>query len=118
MSIRAHTTAQRLNDRVSFERPQRDSNGDPSSWLRLATDVHAAVDGAKASGAENVAADGTRSVGGYTVWIRADIVQRFGITIADRVVWKGRYLDIKDAPDQGLQGRLIALLCEAGVNAG
>lgn len=118
MSIRALTYAQRLNDRVHIERVQLDANGDAAGWLRVASDVHAAVDGAKANGAERFSADGTRSVGGYTVWLRSDVVQRFAVTVADRLVWKGRLLDVKDAPDQGLQGRLIALLCEAGVNAG
>jgi head-tail adaptor len=119
MSIRAHTSAQRLSDRVHLERASRDTaTGDVTGWLRLASSVQAAVDGAKARGAERVVADGTRSVAGYTVWLRADVVQRFAIAVDDRVLWKGRALDIKDAPDQGLQGRLIALLCEAGVNQG
>jgi head-tail adaptor len=122
MSIRASTSAQRLNDRVRFERAVLDDNGDITSW-RLLGECAAAVDGAKAVGAERVVADGTRSVGGYTVWVRSEIVQRWALTVADRAVWLRRrnglvYLDVKDAPDQGLRGRLIGLVCEAGVNRG
>lgn len=118
MSIRAATFAQRLNDRVTFRRPVLNADGDATGWTLIASDVHAAVDGAKASGAERAVADGTRSVAGYTVWVRSDIVERFAITVADRIEWKGKFLDVKDAPDQGLHGRMIALYCEAGVNRG
>lgn len=117
MSIRASTDARRLNDRVRFERATRDANGDVTGWTLL-KECYAAVDGAKASGAERVIADGTRSIGGYTVWVRSDIVKRFGPTVADRIVWGSRILDIKDAPDQGLSGRLIAFMCEVGANKG
>lgn len=118
MSIRAATFAQRLNDRVTFRRPVLDENGDAVDWTLIVRNAHAAVDGAKANGPERTVVDGTRSVAGYTVWVRSDVVKRFGLTVADRGEWKGRYLDIKDAPDQGLQGRLIALFCEVGVNKG
>lgn len=122
MSIRASTSAQRLNDRVRFERAVLDANGDIASWTLLG-ECAAAVDGAKAVGPERVVADGTRSVGGYTVWVRSEIVQRWALAVADRAVWLHRpnglvYLDIKDAPDQGLRGRLIGLVCESGVNKG
>lgn len=117
MSIRASTDARRLNARVRFDRAQRDANGDVTGWLPLVT-CWAAVDGAKASGAERVIADGTRSMAGYTVWVRSDIVKRFAPTVADRIVWGSRILDIKDAPDQGLSGRLIAFMCDAGANKG
>ena len=116
MSIRAATSAQRLNDRMTFSRPVLDANGDAVSWSLIASNVRVAVDGQKAN--ERTVADGLRSVGGYTVWIRSEEVKRFGLTVADRGEWKGKFLDIKDAPDQGLQGRLIALMCEVGVNKG
>lgn len=118
MSIRASTFAQRLNDRMTFRRPVLDANGDPINWQLIVRDMRVAVDGAKASGAERVSAEGTRSVAGYTVWARAEEVARFGLTVRDRGEWNGKFFDIKDAPDQGLQGRLIALFCEAGVNQG
>jgi head-tail adaptor len=117
MSIRASVFAQRLNERVWIERATRDANGDISGWSLLVA-CRAAVDGAKARDAEAVIAGGTRSMGGYTVWVRSDIVKRFEPTVADRVVWGSRYLDVKDAPGQGLPGRLIALICEAGANKG
>jgi head-tail adaptor len=118
VSIRAHASAPRLNARVTFQRAVADANGDITGWTEIVRDVHAAVDAAKASSAEREAAEGTRSVAGYTVWVRSDIPIRFGITVLDRVVWKGRFLNIRDIPDQGLEGRFIAMFCEAGVNKG
>lgn len=115
MSIRAHTSAQRLTEEVRFERKTKDANGDPTGWALLCK-CRAAVDGDKAN--ERVVADGMRSVMGYTVWVRSDIVKRFGPTLDDRIVWKGRLLDVKGIVDQGLAGRMIPLRCEAGVNPG
>lgn len=118
MSIRASTNAQRLNDRMTFRRPRLDDNGDVVEWDLVVRDMRVGVDGAKANGPERVAADGTRSVAGYVVWARAEEVQRFSLDLTCRGEWKGKYFDIKDIPDQGLQGRLLALLCEIGVNQG
>lgn len=115
MSLRAYTDARRLNERIRFERATKDANGDPTGWVPLCS-CRAAVDGARA--VERTAADGTRSVFAYTVWVRSDIVSRFGPGLDDRIVWKSRYLDVKGAPDQGLSGRLIGFGCEAGVNKG
>lgn len=123
MSIRAHTTAQRLTERVRFERPLLDANGDAAGWSPLgsSTSYAAAIDGEMAN--ERSVADGQRSVGGYTVWIRADVFQRLQLAVNDRAVWlrpnrAAVYLDIKSAADQGLRGRMIPLVCEAGVNKG
>lgn len=118
MSIRASTSAQRLNERVTVRRPVLDSNGDAVDWALVVENMRAGVDGAKASGAERVVAEGTRSVSGYTVWARAEEVARFGIDVTYRIEWRGKFLDVKDIPDQGLQGRLLALFCEVGVNKG
>lgn len=117
MSIRAYVSAQRLDEVVTVKRATRDGNGDVTSWATVVC-TRAAVDGAKASGAERFVADGVRSVSGYTVWMRADVVERFSIAVDDRIEWKSRYLDIKDIPDQGLRGRMLALFCEAGINKG
>lgn len=118
MSIRAYVAPQRLDERVTVSRPVRDANGDVTSWTPVARNVHAGIDGAKAIGAERVVADGTRSVSGYTVWMRSDVIYRFSIAVDDRIEWKGRHFDIKDIPDQGLRGRMLALFCEAGINKG
>lgn len=119
MSIRANVDARALDTRVTFERDYgtRDASGDtPQLWRPFVQDVPAKVDGAK--GSEFSASGGIVAQGVYTVWIRADIVSRFSVTAKDRIVWKGRILNIGDMPDQGLRGRLTALACTAGVNAG
>lgn len=118
MSIRAKVRAQRLNDIVTFQRVTRDEYGQVSGWTDLVRDVPAAVDGAKAFNAEKVIANGVGSASNYTVWVRSDVVDRFGPTTHDRIVWKSKVLDIKDDPDQGLRGRLIAFICQAGVSEG
>jgi head-tail adaptor len=121
MSIRSFTDGRRLDQRVDFERntPTRSSSGDSvDSWRAIARQVHAAVDGAKASAIEPQVAGEIMSQADYTIWVRADIITRFAITVADRVVWKGRAMNIKDIPDQQLRGRFMAVICIAGVNAG
>lgn len=124
MSIRASVSAQRLNDRVRFERPAIDGNGDVVGWTLLG-ECAAAIDGAttKPFNAERVVADGLRSAGYYTIWVRSEIVKRWALAVNDRITWLRRpngqvIFDIRDAPDQGLRGRLIGLYCESGVNKG
>lgn len=120
MTIRAHVNAPRLDTRVRWERNfplDTPSGGRVADW-RLLFESAAAVDGAKASGPEPLADGGIRTPRDYTVWIRADIFTRFALTPLDRGVWKGRILNIADIPDQGLRGRLIAVICRAGMNAG
>lgn len=116
MSVRAYTSAQQLDQRVRVERCRRDANGDVSAWL-LVGYARARVDGQKAT-AEPEAQGGTRSAARYTVWLRSDIMARYRITPADRLVWKQRQLNILDAADQGLAGRFVPLVCEAGINRG
>jgi head-tail adaptor len=125
VSLRAAANARRLNDRVRFERnyPTTSATGAKvDNWLPLiATGDHkcyAAVDGAKASSPEPLADGGIRTPRDYTVWIRSDIYVRFAITPLDRVVWKGRVLDIADIPDQGLQSRFTAVIARAGMTKG
>lgn len=118
MSIRAHAVAQRLNTRITFQRTVTDANGDVIGWTEIVRDIDAAVDGAKATGPEREAAEGTRSVSSYTVWVRSEVPIRFDIDVTDRILWKGKILNIRDIPDQGLEGRLVALFCEAGINKG
>lgn len=118
MSIRASTSAQRLTERMTFRRPVLNDAGDIIDWALIVRDMRVGVDGAKANGPERTVVDGTRSVAGYTVWARAEEVERFALDVTCRGEWKGKLFDIKDIPDQGLQGRLLALFCEVGVNQG
>lgn len=108
-----------MDQRVRFERnyPTQDSNGDPVPHWVAVVECWAGVDGAKAS-AEPYITDGIRSEADYTIWIRADIKERFAITVVDRVVWKDDPYDIKDMPDQQLRGRMIALMVNRGINDG
>jgi SPP1 family predicted phage head-tail adaptor len=118
MSIRANVDARRLDQRVTFQRntPAQDGAGQPvESWATV-IETWASVDGAKAS--ELTAADAVRSRMGYVVWVRADIITRFSITQADRVSWNGKYLNIIELPDQQLRGRLMAVVCDSGLNNG
>lgn len=122
MSIRATVSAPRLNARVRWERNERvdtSSGGTRDNWRELITS-HAAVDGMKAN--EQQIDGGIRTPKDYTVWIRADILARYRLSELDRAVWiqptGETVLNILGIPDQGLEGRLIAVFCRAGVNQG
>ena len=120
MSIRAKLQAQSLDQRVQFQRVTKmrsASGGQAETWAPIIT-VWARVDGAKASGPEPVGDGGIRTLRDYTVWIRADVMTRYVLTPLDRVNWKGRLMNIRDIPDQGLRGQLIPVICVAGLNAG
>jgi head-tail adaptor len=119
MSIRAKLRAQSLDDLVSIERNAPTSTGRGGltpNWYTVVRNVAARVDGAKASGPEQVADGGIRTLRDYTVWIRADVYKRFSITPLDRVNWHGRLMSIRDVPDQGLRGQVIAVICSAGLS--
>lgn len=120
MSIRANVDARRLDQRVTFQRntPTQAASGDlVDSWGYL-IECAAAVDGAKAFGAEPAIGGSTLSRSDSTVWVRADIITRFSITPADRLVFKSKVFNIKDIPDQQLRGRMMAVICNTGLNAG
>jgi head-tail adaptor len=120
MSIRANVDARALDQRVTFERNtpvQADSGDLVDDWGYL-IECAAKVDGAKAFGAEPAIGGGTLSRADYVVWVRADIITRFNITPADRLVWKCKTFNIKDIPDQQLRGRLMTVICNAGLNLG
>jgi head-tail adaptor len=117
MSIRANVDARRMDQRIAIQRKTSVSDGAGGftvTWSNLASNVHAAVDGAKATPSEPNYG-GIRSVSDYTVWIRADVFERLSLTTVDRVVWNGQNFDIVDMPNQQLRGRLIALIVRAGL---
>ncbi len=120
MSIRSNMDARRADQRIEFHRRTltRSASGEQVESWPLLKECWAAVDGAKASGAEPELVGGIKSQRDYTVWVRADIVKRLAITLADRIYWKGKELNIKDMPDQQLRGRWIAIICNTGLNAG
>lgn len=122
MSIRANVDARRLNERVQFQRntPTQSASGEMTpSWAQVGPRrVCASVDGGMARGPEPETGGGIKSLRDYTVWVRSDIITRFNINVMDRIVWKEMTLNIKDIPDQQLRGRLMAVICNSGLNAG
>lgn len=119
MSIRSNVDARRLDQRITFQRKTetQDTTGDPVvTWNDLVS-CWAAVDGEKAGG-ERYIENGIRSVADSTFWIRADVMTRYGITLTDRILWRGVAYNISDMPDQQLRGRLIAVIAGTGKNAG
>lgn len=124
MSVRSRFKAQTLDDTITLQRQvavNTGTGGRAAAWSPLVS-CRARVDGAKANSPEPVLGDGVRTKRGYTVWVRSDVVTRFRITPKDRVVWRTngieRTMNILDIPDQGLRGRMMALLCEAGLVSG
>lgn len=120
MSVRARFNARKLDQWVRFDRKveTKATNGDIAvSWAPKVS-CWAAIDGAKAFGAEPYVTDGIRSVSDLTVWIRADIFTCNRLVLTDRMFWQGQPYDIKDIPNQQLRGRFIALFVTAGVNLG
>ena len=120
MSIRAKVNARRLDQLVTFQRRVEtpDGTGDPVvSWAPLVR-CWAAVDGAKAFGAEPYVASSIRSVSDYTLWIRSLIFVRYALRVTDRVIWQGKVYNIADMPDQQLQSALIAVIVRTGLNDG
>lgn len=122
MSIRSNVDARALDQRIRIERKTetRDADGHRTVSWALVISCWAAVDAKKVGERwqEPEISSGVRSVSEYTVWIRADIVERYAVRIDDRVTWKGRIMDIKDMPDQQLRGRLAALIVRVGPNNG
>lgn len=120
MTIRANVDARELDQRITFHRntPTRSATGDTVDGWAALKECWAGVDGAKASAAEPAIGGETMSRMDYTFWVRSELVERYSITVADRISWKGRFLNIKDMPDQQLRGNLIAIICNTGVNKG
>lgn len=121
MSIRSNVDGRRLDQRITLQRNvgTQDETGDVvANWINLVLNCHAAVDATKASAAEPYVTNGIRSVSDYTVWVRADIKERFGLTVLDRILWRGQPYNIADIPDQQLRGRLVAMFVRRGLNVG
>jgi SPP1 family predicted phage head-tail adaptor len=123
MSIRSNVDARAFNERITIQRrtvTQHTTTGDPTTtWSDLIV-CWAKVDGVKASDRwkEPHLSDATQGVSDLTIWVRADIVQRFGVVESDRVIWGARVLDVVDVLDQQLRGRMTALICREGVSRG
>lgn len=122
MSIRSNVDAREFDQRIAFERRVETATGTGGTtvtWTRLGglTAMYwARVDGAKAS--EPYIADGIRSPADYTFWIRADVFERLGLLLSDRIVWKGDPYNISDIPDQQLRGRKISIAAQRGLSDG
>lgn len=123
MSIRANVDANALNERITIQRlteTQNATTGDlTSSWATLVT-CWARVDGEKATDRfqEPLEADQIQSVRLFTIWIRANITQRYALRERDRISWRGRVLDVVEVRDQQLRGELTVLMCREGLTNG
>lgn len=125
MSIRSNFDPRRADQRVTFQRAARTqlTSGElvDAPWADVKT-CWAAVDGDKAS--EQNVDGGIRSAGGYTVWVRAEIVIENRITQIDRISWVPRpgatavILNIVSLVDQQLRSRWMPIVCSTGLNAG
>lgn len=122
MSIRSNVDRAALNERVAFARTTvgQDANGFPVNTTTNLGEFWAKVDGTKAGERfqDPDVASGVRTVSSYTIWIRSEVFVRLALTTADKVNWKGQAMDILDIPNQQLRGRLIAVVCRAGLNNG
>lgn len=123
MSIRANVDANALNERIVIQRlteTQNATTGDiTKAWSTLVT-CWARVDGEKATDKfqEPLESDQIQSVRLFTVWVRANINQRFALREKDRISWRGMVLDIVDIRDQRLRGELTVLMCREGLTNG
>jgi len=120
MSIRGRFNAQKLDQRIRIDKrvETQAATGEMVPSWKTKVECHAAVDGARASGAEPYAQSGIRSVADLTFWVRADIYTRYSLVLTDRIVWQGQPYDISDIPNQQLRGRFIAIFARTGLNPG
>ncbi len=116
MSIRSNVDARGLDQRITIQSQARERNSAGTLITTWSTVVEcwARMDATLAK--ERMAAAELNQVNAYTCWIRADIVQRFSITAAMRVIWRGAPFDIQDIPDNTLRGRLTALFLQGGLS--
>lgn len=122
MSIRSHTDCRRLDQRIIFQRKTltQAGNGDLSdSWVTLKT-CWAGVDAEKVleRHKEPVHGEAVRTYSNYTIWVRAELIDRLVITSLDRIVWKGVILDILDTRHQQKRGRLTPIFARSGASLG
>ena len=117
MSIRANNLAQRLDQRITFQRkieaPQDSSSGalPPGNWTDVAS-CWACIDATKSN--ERYLAQQIEAQNDYTVIIR----WRDGIDANMRIVWKEQFWDIKNIPDQQRRGRWLFITVSQGINNG
>ena len=115
MSIRANNPAQRLDQRITFQRKvqtQDSGNGELDvTWTDVAK-CWACVDAQKSN--EVYQSQQIEAENMFTVIIR----YRDDIDPNMRIDWKGLKLDIRNIPDQQRRGRWMFLLCQSGLNDG
>ncbi len=105
------STAGRLRERVTIERPVRVSDGtggESVSWAALGT-VWAEV--ASLAGSEVTQAERDEARGRYTVTMR----HRDDVIADMRLVWRGKVLNIRGLRDPDGRRRWLAVSAEGGV---
>jgi SPP1 family predicted phage head-tail adaptor len=119
LSIRSNIDARSLDQRITIQAQvhERSSTGTLITSWSTVIECWARMDATMAKERmERMAAAEVNQVNAYTCWVRADIVQRFAITTAMRVMWRGFPFDIQDIPDNTLRGRLTALFLQGGLS--
>jgi SPP1 family predicted phage head-tail adaptor len=115
VSLRATSPAQRLDQRITFQRKVEtfdSATGSVAISWALVGSCWAALDAQKAS--EIYRAEQIEAENLYTVVIR----YRDDIDANMRIVWRGQNLDIKSIPDQQRRGRWLFLIAQQGLNDG
>ena len=123
MARREFTSAQSFDQRVTAER--KATTADPvtgfvtEAWVALGT-FWVSIDSQKLSERlkEPIVADTLQSPYDFIVSMRAETFVRLGIIVADRLVWKGEYLDVKDILEGQLRSRITKLAVRRGMNDG
>lgn len=117
MSIRSNVDAREFDQRIAIQsktQTQDQATGYVTSTWATVVECWARVDAVKA--AERFAAAEKHQVNAYTAWVRADIVSRFSVDTTMRVLWRDRYYDIVDIPDNTKLGRKTALFLQGGLS--
>lgn len=117
--MRSNVDAREFDQRFRFEAQvnERQSSGAVTTeWSEIVT-CWGRFDALMAR--ERIASAELRQVDAGTLWVRADILSRFGIDTSMRVVWVSngdKVFDIKSISDNTNRGRKASLYIERGLS--
>jgi SPP1 family predicted phage head-tail adaptor len=107
-------TAGSLDERVTFERVSRVSDGGGGGVESWATLYECWAKVTPLSGRERDNAAQTQAPRNYRVTVRVS-AETLAVTEADRVMWRGAAMDIRFIADAGPRPLYLQIDCEAGV---